>query len=81
MPKRPGKQDNTKHHTTIFSRGSESGVCVGMLESARLHARKRKGESFDCLGGAAIGAVYAVVLTDCVAVMNIEGSTVSKLII
>jgi hypothetical protein len=40
-------------------------VFVVMLEFVRLYARKRKGESFDYLGSATIGAVYAVILTDC----------------
>jgi hypothetical protein len=49
-----------------------------MLEVVRLYTRKRKGEYFDYLGSATIGAVYAVILKDCVIVMNIEGSIVLK---
>jgi hypothetical protein len=49
-----------------------------MLEFVRLYTRKRKGESFDYLDSATIGAVYAVILTDSVIVMNIEGSIVLK---
>ena len=79
MPKRPEKQ-TTQNIRALFFQGGWVGLGARvMLGSVRPYARKWKGESFDCVDGATIGAVNAFIPTYCVAVLNIEGSIVLKL--